>query len=199
MANNFYRRTTGLGNFYSVGSSGTEPNIREELIRTLDGYYPEIAKGQTGMLRRLRRDDDNALIPCECVDLVTGEPDRDRFCPICFGEGYLFDEEFINFYVMYEGSDVLNAQKDIQTKPGLINQPFVVFYVRYSAEITKQDKIVEVELEPDGTVSEPMRRRHVFRISRVWAYRADNGKLEYYKVFGYLDNTKYLNAPSYGE
>ena len=199
MADNFYSRTTGLKNFYAGTTSGSEPDMRQELINTLDGYFPEIAKGTTGLLRKMRRDSVNGLTQCECVDPVTCEPDRDRFCPICFGEGHMFDETEINFYRTYEGSDAANASKDKLQKPGLINQPFVVFYIRYSAGITKEDKIVEIELEDDGSASEPMRRKRIFRIANIWEYRADNGKLEYYKVFCYLDNVKHLNAPSYGE
>jgi hypothetical protein len=198
MANNFYTRTTGLDSFFTSSTSGTEPDMRQELINTLDGYYPEVAKGTTGLLRKMRRDDNNILTPCTCVDSVTNEPDKDRFCPICFGEGSMWDEEEISYYRVYEGSDTMNTQKDRLMKPGLLNQPFVIFYIRYSNEITKEDKIVEIELEDDGTASEPMRRKRIFRISNFWEYRADNGKLEYYKVFCYLDSVKHLNAPSYG-
>jgi len=197
VSDNFYRRTTGNLNFYGSSTSGTEPNMRQELINTIDGLNPEVAKGQPGVLRKMRRDENNALIPCGCVHPITNEPDKDRFCPICFGEGYLWDEVSIEFYKMYEGSDTLNVLKDQLKKPGLINQPFVIFYLKYNADITREDKIVEINLNDDGTASDPMRRRRIFRIGTLWEYRADNGKLEYYKVFSYFDDVKHLNAPKY--
>ena len=173
--------------------------MRDELEHTLDGFSPEVAKGQAGLLRVMRRNSDSSLTECPCVDPVTQEPDKDRFCPICFGEGWMWDEVSLAFYKIYEGSDSMNIQKDKLQKPGLLNQPFVVFYIRYSADITQEDKIIEIDLNDDGTTSDPMRRRRVFRIANLWEYRADNGKLEYFKAFCYLDNVKYLNAPSFGD
>ena len=195
----FYDKTTGNLSFYGSSTTGSEPDMRQEIINTLDGSSPEVAKSQPGLLRDMRRDSDGNLTACPCVDSITGEPDKDRFCPICFGEGWMWDEEALTFYKIYEGSDTMNVQKDKLTKPGLINQPFVIFYVRYSADITKEDKIIELVLDDDGSSSTPMQRRRVFRIAQLWEYRADNGKLEYFKAFCYLDNVKHLNAPSFGE
>lgn len=83
MADDFYIKTTPSINYYSGGTSGTEPDMREELINTFDGTFPEIAKAQPALLRRMRTDSNGDLIPCGCVDAVTNEPDKDRFCPIC--------------------------------------------------------------------------------------------------------------------
>jgi len=199
VSNPFYRKTTGNLDFYNNTTSGTEPDMRQEFINTLDGSSPEVAKGQPGLLRRMRRSSDNSLIPCPCVDNVTNEPDKDRFCPICFGEGWLWDEVNIQFYRVYKESDASNVEKDKLRKPGLINQPFVVFYVRYDAEITQQDKVVELELNNDGTSSDPMERKRLFRIGNLWDFRADNGKLEYFKIFAYHEDVKHLNAPNYGD
>lgn len=199
MANDFYRKTTGNLNFYGSSTSGTEPDMRQEFINTIEGLSPEVAKGQPGLLRKMRRNTDGSLIPCGCVHDITNEPDKDRFCPICFGEGYLWDEDDIQFYRVYKESDASNVDKNNLRKPGLINQPFVVFYVRYDAEITKEDKIVELELEHDGTASDPMTRKRLFRIGNLWDFRADNGKLEYFKVFAHHDDVKHLNAPLYGD
>jgi hypothetical protein len=173
--------------------------MRQEFINTIEGLSPEVAKGQPGLLRKMRRNTDGSLIPCSCVHDITNEPDKDRFCPICFGEGYLWDENDIQFYRVYKESDASNIDKNNLRKPGLINQPFVVFYVRYDAEITKEDKLVELELEHDGTASDPMTRKRLFRIGNLWDFRADNGKLEYFKVFAHHDDVKHLNAPLYGD
>ena len=200
MANDFYRRTTGNLNFYGAsGTSGTEPDMRQEFIDTMDGSYPEIAKAQPGVLRRMRRDEDDHLVSCECVDEITQEPDKDRFCPVCFGEGNKWDEEEIEFYRTVESSDTQNIRRDRLTDAGLLNHPLVVFYIKYDAEITKDDKIIQLILAADGTAETPRRRQQVFRIEMVWDFRSDNGKLEYYKIFAHTESVKYLNAPSYSE
>lgn len=196
---NPYSRATADINYYGSSTGGSEPDMREELINTFDGSTPEIAKAQTGLLRRMRTDSEDVLIPCNCVDTVTGEPDKDRFCPICYGEGFLWDEEEIQFYRVLEDSDVDNATKNRLRELGLINVPLVVFYIRYDSRITRHDKIVRIELALDGTPVEPEKRVAIYRVNSVWDYRADNAKLEYWKVFTHLEDVKYLNAPSYGD
>lgn len=193
----FYKKTTPSINYYKSGTTNTEPNMRQELEDTLDGFLPEVAKGQSGLLRKMRRDANGDPIPCDCVDPVTLEPDKDRFCPICFGESYLWDEEDIEFYKVLEGGDTSNVLRDDLTEAGLINIPLVVFYTRYSSDITKVDKLIELELELDGSKSDPLKRKGVYRIETAWAYRADLGKLEYWKIFTHLESVKYLNSPSY--
>lgn len=199
MADDFYTKVTGTENFYAQATGGTEPNMRQELINTFDGSFPEIAKAQTGLLRRMRRTANGALIPCPCVDKITKEPDKDRFCPVCMGEGYLWDERRIKHYQVVEDSDIDNAFRNTLRESGLINHPVVVFYIRYDAEITKEDKLITLVLENDGTVKTPLQRERVFRINTVWPYRSDNGKLEYYKLFTHDEYQKHLHAPTHGE
>jgi hypothetical protein len=195
----FYRKATPSTDFYGSVTASSEPNMREELENTLDGSFPEVAKATSGVFRKMRRDSDGVLIPCDCVDLITQEPDRDRFCPICFGDAYLWDESDVEYYRVQEDSDVDNALRDKLSPAGLINVALVVFYIRYSVDITTDDKIVEVELELDGSRSQPARRKAVYRIGAAYDYRADNGKLEYWKVFAYQEKVKYLNAPTFGD
>jgi len=178
---------------------GSEPDMRQEFINTLDGSFPEEAKAQSGLIRAMRRDSDGALIPCGCVDNITNEPDKDRFCPICFGEGNMWDETEITLYRTLEDSDVDNATRHTLKEPGLINVPLVVFYIRYSTSITEDDKVIELVLGEDGTPEEPQQRRSVYRVNTAWDYRSDGGRLEYWKVFSYLEKVKYLNAPTYGD
>jgi len=198
MGTNYWRTGTPSKNYYgSVTNTGTEPDMRQEFANTLDGRWPEVAKGQTGAIRQMRRTSSSALIPCGCVNTLTHEPDKDRWCPICFGEGYLWDEEFATFYRTLESSETDNATRATLLAAGLINIPLVVFYIRYSTEITENDKIVILQLENDGSVVTPYKRKAIYKIEAIWDYRADGGKLEYYKAFTHLDHVKYLNAPGY--
>ena len=194
MANNFFTKVTGVANPFA-NAVNTEANMRTELINTLDGFLPEIAKARPGLLRRARLDSTGATIPCPCVDPVTAEPDKESFCPICFGVGYLWDEESVTYYKIDTEGDMQNILKQTLTPIGLIKQPLVVFYIRYSAEITPNELIIELELNDDGSVKQPMRRKEIFDISHLWEYRADNGKLEYWKIFAHKEPRKFLNAP----
>jgi len=199
-SDDFYTKVTGTTNLFgNAASFGTEPNMRQEAINTLEGSFPEIAKGQPGLVRRMRRDANSELIECACVDSFTKEPDKDRFCPICMGEAYLWDEADIVFYRVPEDSDVDNILKDKLIETGLINHPLVVFYTRYDSDIEKHDKIVELVLEADGTAAVPRKRKNIFKIGLLWDYRSDNGKLEYYKLFCHLESVEYLNAPKFGD
>ena len=49
-----------------------------------------------------------------------------------------------------------------------------------------------------GEVVAPKKRTAVYNIDAAWDYRADDGRLEYWKVFAHLEDVKYLNPPSYG-
>jgi hypothetical protein len=98
----------------------------------------------------------------------------------------MFDEIDIQFYRILQDSDKQNALKDIQNEPGLINLPLVVFYCRYDSQITKDDKIVTLELELDGTAKVPRKRKEIYRINSAWDYRADHGEF-----------IRFLNTPTY--
>jgi hypothetical protein len=117
----------------------------------------------------------------------------------CFGEGYLWDEEDLQFYRVLEDSDVDNALRDKLREPGLINVPLIVFYIRYDSNITRYDKIVQLVLDNAGDPVTPYQRKGIYRVNAAWDYRSDNGKLEYWKVFTHQEHVKYLNSPSYGE
>lgn len=186
-------------NFYTrpFESAGSEINVRREMINTMDGLFPEISKAQQGLLRKMRRDSTFNLIPCPCVDKITQEPDRDRWCPICHGEGYLWDEEPMQLYKVLSGLATTNALRDTMTPPGLINVPLVVFYIRYDSEITRQDRIVELILDNAGDPVEPMVRKGIHLPAALWDYRSDNGKLEYWKAYTHEVSRKYINAPNY--
>jgi len=81
--------------------------------------------------------------------------------------------------------------------PGLINAPLIVFYIRYDSDITRKDKIVRLELDLEGDPVLPRKRQGIYRVNHLWDFRADNGKLEYWKIFTHLENVKYLNFPNY--
>ncbi len=200
----------------------TEPDMRAEFNATLDGEFPEIAKGQTQVLRKMKRTptdtaadnpklvkilrgrkqmrdyfvpEEGYLVPCECIDEVTKEPDVDHFCPICQGEGFIWDEIFIETYKRILRSDVGLSTKEDVIEPGLTNIPLVIFYTRSSVSITKADKVVELWTDTEGNPIRPFRREAIYRIGTPIDLRSDNGRLEYWKLDCYSEQRKFLNGP----
>jgi hypothetical protein len=193
----YYKRTTAGVNYF--GATGTtEPNMRQEMINTLQGSYPEIAKGRYFILRRMDRDSAGGTTPCGCIDEITKEPDKDKFCPFCFGSGMLFTEEYILAYKTLLDTTFSSRRRHDKMEAGNLDVPFVAFYTAYNGYITKEDKIVEVALNDDGTVIYPLKYLAVYEVDKAWDYHADNGKLEYYKVFTHKEEVKFISSPAYG-
>lgn len=189
MARNPYGNSTTSDNARLPYTRGTEPDMRFEMNATLDGIFPEVAKKQPAVLRRMRLDE-----VCPCVDSVTGEPDLDTFCPLCHGEGYMWNEILIDVYSIVLRSSVGLSSREDLISPGLLNIPLVTFYTRSSVAIQSQDKIVEMELEADGTLQKPYRRKQLYRIGTAIDFRSDHGKLEYWKLDCYGEQRKFLNG-----
>jgi len=175
-------------------SGSTEPDMRKELKNTLEGHYPEIAKAQKALLRKMRTDSTGNHIACPCVDAVTKEPDKDFFCPVCHGDGKLWDETYIDVYKILLKSDVGNVYRDIVTAPGLNNANMAVFFCKSSAAISNKDKLVELVLDKEGKVQTPFQRRGLYKIVVAVDYRSDNGRLEYWKLDCYEEKRKFLNG-----
>ena len=182
--------------FYSKGSFRSEPNMRQEMENFLDGAYPEISKKQKALIRKMRRDSSDNLIPCACVDATTGEPDKDTFCPLCFSEGFYWDEEWIDVYKVVLRSDVGNAFREELLSATVQNIPIVVFFTRYSAELTEEDRIITVKTNIDGTIYKPYTRVGVYRIGSLFDMRSDNGRLEFWKIATFKEKRKFLNGPN---
>jgi hypothetical protein len=148
-------------------NSSKEIDLRHEVGNLFYGATDEIAKGMIGLLRIMRRDSDHNLIQCACRNKVTNEPDRDSFCPYCYGFGYLWDEYKI---VYYRNDDSLKNQED------------VVFYFEWEADITSDDFIVEIKLDKDGSPLQPVQRTKIYDILSSDTFNADYGRVEFWKV-----------------
>jgi len=192
-----------MADFYSGGrqgtlfyphTGGTEPDMREEFNNMMDGKWPEVPKAQPIVLRKMRRDDSGVLVGCPCVDRLTQEPDLDTFCPFCHGERYLWDEQMYDGYKVVLRSDVGLSSKEDLIRPGLLNIPFVIFYMRSHIDITQDDKIVELILDTSGQPVRPYKREFLYRIGTAIDLRSDGGKLEYWKLDCYSEERKFLNG-----
>lgn len=177
-----------LDDLYNSGSIGKEISLRDELEATFDGTSLEIDKAQDGLIRKMRRDSSGVLIPCVCVHVDTKEPEKDRFCAICLGEGFLWDEINTDFY------KAIKTPRDVLFEPGLTQVSLMVFYMRYNTDITKQDKIIQLVLDAEGKKTSPVRRKNVFRIHNIETLRLDSGRIEFLKIVTYREDVRYLNV-----
>jgi len=196
----YYDKVTNNNSIYSstTGDTSTEPNMRSELSNMFDGVFPEVAKKRICLLRTVRLNSSNNPTKCECTDRVSGEPDRNIWCPFCFGLGYYTDESLVEVYASISATpDSGNTLLDKMYPPGILNIPTTIFYLEYQYSITTYDKILFIQLDKAGNVVYPVNRIEQYTIARAWEYRCDNGKSEYWKLFCHKDDMKYLNTPSY--
>ena len=172
----------------SVGAISGEIDLRAEFDKLIygpngDGYdrhsYPII-------IRRLRRDTDGYPTYCECAtdsDYKQGN----KHCQYCFGEGYLWDEEWALTYSMFVGPDGGQANRFIRMPPGNINVDYRLFFLRYDTDIKHGDKIVEVVVDADGEVTTGSDgsyiRESIYKPQTINKQRSDNGRIEFFAIY----------------
>jgi len=171
--------STNPYSLYPTESSGKELNMREEIRRLLFGATDEVAKGRTGLLRKMRLDSNGEMTECTCRSTITGEPDKDYYCRFCLGHGYFWDETKI---VYYRNDDSFRKEKSMN--PNYRGQEFESdsFYLQYDERITPNDFIVTVKRDVDGDIIVPVEREEIFKIWSADPFRADNGRIEFWKV-----------------
>lgn len=158
---------TSLSPWPTITSSGKELDLREEFRKLLYGAIDEEAKGQIGMLRRMRRDANNNWIMCPCRNAITDEPDKDFVCRYCSGMGKLWDEREIVYYI----------DSDSMRKYGE-----VLFYLEYRIWPTDGDYIVPVMRDLEGTPTKPVTREYsIYKIKQAAPFRSDSGRIEYWR------------------
>ena len=186
-----HRSPTGYSALWPISAYGRkEIDLRVEFFEFLHGSNLEIPKGRPVILRRMRHDDNGELIACPCVSEKTGEPDRDTVCKYCWGEGFLWNEEWITSYKVLVSSNEGLVRKDKNYNAGNSNIPLAFFYTEYQTEPTRRDRIIEVTLDSDGRVSVPYNREAIFRIATAEAFRSDIGRIEYWRLAVLLDSVR---------
>lgn len=142
----------------------------------------------------MRRDSNNNLLKCACVDQITKEQDIDVFCPLCWGEGNYFDEVFISVYRSQPMSILPQANSKTSTAPGIQKDEDIVFYTTYEEDITGEDIIIELFLDKEGGVIKPYKRKKRYKIGNVIDYRLDKSKLEFWQISCVENKLKWLNG-----
>lgn len=167
-----------------INTSATEINLRDELHNMFHGNGYEIKKSHRGLLRRMRRDSNNLLISCSCKSSLTDEADRDVDCPFCLGEGYYWDEEWINLrWVDIGGTLTKMTYKTMPFSPGALDVDTKVFFLEYFVNPSYYDRIIELKSDAEGDLIQPFTRYRIFKPQSVIPYRSDNGRIEFTAVF----------------
>jgi hypothetical protein len=167
----FYRSTSG------PRLTQKEVDLRKETKDTFAGSVYEIPKAFKVMLRKFRRNENKYRIPCSCN--VAKEGQMHQRCSICLGEGYLWDEHYIDAFKVDIGSDQEKAGASLLTEIGRSKKQFCKFYVQNTVTIDYEDKIIELALDPDGSVIKPERRDLTWTINTLNEKRSDTGRIEY--------------------
>ena len=157
-------------------------DLRAEFISLMFGRSGETPIGQTYIFRRMRRDSNEDLVPCVCLDPTTKEANRDFPCPYCVGVGFLWDEEFITGYkVVASAPGGSNAAANLpKSEVGHIYLPAIRFFFPYDLNPERNDRIIEVDLDSEGDLVVPYKRTGIYEIQLVRAMRSDNSKIEFW-------------------
>ena len=144
---------------FHTGGLRKELDLRQELSDTLFGNAREVPKGYTVYVRYMRLDANRQQIACHCNRQAEGSVNP--LCPLCLGEGYLWDEKEATSFKVESG-----------TRP-------VQFYFEHTANITIIDRIVELKTIDLGNGQTSIERGRVWKLVDLEYRRADNGRVEF--------------------
>ena len=171
--------------FYKLDKKPTytrkEIDLRSEFDKTLDGSVYELSKSFLVLLRKFRRNENRYRIPCSCN--VAKEGQSHHRCTVCLGEGFLWDEIYIDVFKNEVGSDDAKAGASLITEIGRTKKEFCKFYLKSNIEIDYEDRIIELRLDTEGNVIKPERRGLNWTINTLSYKRSDSGKLEYIVIY----------------
>lgn len=124
------------------------------------------------------------LIECSCRENVSHEADADCPCNICDGEGYLFDDHIVVGFRTdrYGYQDI---EERMSHGKHTFNTPFV--YIEYHEDVSRFDLIIDPVLDREGHIVSPLRERMRYNIHYAEDFRADNGRIEYWRLSCFTD------------
>jgi len=167
MAINFY---TGTGNI----------SLRDEFDRLLLGGDLGVFTGTPFLLKFTRTYPGTTIpIPCDCLDPVTREPDKDTPCSVCQGLGYLYDEKILYGWGFLPNS---SSARDDASPIGAMGSIRKEFYFRAKELLGRVDALYEIGLTEAGKIINPIRKIIEYKINFVNYVRLDNSRIEFVKV-----------------
>lgn len=165
----------------SSSRSTGEIDLRAKFDEIVYGGNGKVPHGKWVLLRRPNRDEDGVPVPCTCLNSLSR--DASPGCPYCLGEGFIWSEDWNKVYSMYIGADGGMTRRSIKLPPGILSVEYKVFYMRYDCGVRKGDKLVEVVLDQEGKIVEPLQRKTIYYIETVDDQRSDDGRIEFYAVY----------------
>jgi len=174
---------------WTTSSNKGEVDLRAEIHEILFGSTKEVAKGRLFILRRPRRDSNGKIIVCPCVSGFSQEPDQDTPCEFCWGEGFIWDEQWVTMYkqIVFPRGGAFRRSEPLEA--GISYSMTAYFYCEFNIEPTRKDKIIEIDTNMDGLIRE-YKRLAKFRIISPEPFCSDNGRVEYWRLGTVVDIVK---------
>lgn len=178
----FKRKLYPRKNHGVIKSSGRkEIDLRTNFQSILFGDGETLPHARQVLLRVFRLDDSRKRIPCTCTSSLTLEPSYE--CKFCSGEGYFWDEQWVETYCTYVGADGGMSNRTRMLKPGEIRTDYKVFYFEHIEEIKYCDKIIEVKLDSEGQPVVPYVIETIYKPETISENRSDYGRTEFISVY----------------
>ena len=170
-----------------------EIDLRAEMKLMLEGnqYYPR--RGHWVLLRRMDKRQRCVCWNRKGKDDEVNSLDRGKYnepelrCPICHGEGWLYEDELHLARRQLVAPAVGMAGSETMTDIGFININYIVFYLQYYVAPTRGDKILEIELDDKADPVRPFRITEIYRVALAEPFRDQHGRIEYWRAAAKLE------------
>lgn len=169
------------------GSTAGGIDMRAEFTALLRGDDGQPRLGEYAIFRKMRREPNGKPTLCpRCRKIGVQESRIGSECGLCLGVGYLWDEEWVIVY-RWSGTSVSRSRSGYKKFEmfGVINTDLAVIYMEYYGTPTTEDKLISVVTDSEGKPvlsGGQYQRLEMFDFRTVDRYRADNAKLEYWRV-----------------
>lgn len=178
-------------------SDALDISVRDEVTSILEGTSTEFSRGRWFIFRRLLRDTGDKPIDCaKCKKRGYHTPIVNEVCDVCFGVGYLWEEQWVLGY-KWSGMARASGRADFKkhVDAGFYEYNNNVIYVKYDVLPRIGDKIIEVAVTEEGEVIIPYVRRVSWDISAIDEHFLDNGRIEYWRLTINRESMKFFGQP----
>lgn len=171
----------------------TEIDLRAEMKLMLEGneYYPR--RGHWVLLRRMDRRQ-----KCNCWNRKPEgddnfNSDKGKYnepelrCPICNGEGWVYEDEIQLTRRRLVTPEIGLAGSEQMSDIGWMNINYIVYYFQYFVQMSKGDKIIELQLDDQGKPTEPYTPIEMYRIAVAEPFRDQLGRIEFWRAAAKLE------------
>lgn len=166
--------------FGSRGVLGEHLDLRKELQAIFYGSAINPPEAHPVVVRFMKRDSASKTVRCKFSTSAYAKQNiHSPTCPVCLGEGSLWDEKFVWTYRTQTRSDLM-AQYAYES--GDVLKEIYTYFFEYDVPITLDDTIIEVRVNSDGTIIEPVTEEKRFKPIHVQTVKADYGRVEFIQV-----------------